>query len=324
MTATRTTPATWKPRVGISACLLGQPVRYDGGHKRDAFLADTFGRFVKWVPVCPEVECGLPVPREAMHLAGDPDSPRLITTRTRIDHTERMLAWAHGRVKELEKEDLCGFIFKANSPSSGMKRVRIYDEHGAPRRSGVGLFARTFVEHFPLLPCEEDGRLQDPALRENFIERIFCLKRYRDFLRSDGSVGGLASFHADHKMLLMAHSPELDRELGRLVAQAKQVPRRELLARYEGSMLKALSMKATAAKNANVLQHLLGYLKRHLTAKEKQEMLELIAQYRRELIPLIVPITLMRHYARKYCEPYLSRQYYLNPHPMELKLRNHA
>ncbi|UCG14989.1 MAG: DUF523 domain-containing protein, partial [Deltaproteobacteria bacterium] len=166
-------------RLGISTCLLGENVRYDGGHKRDRFITDTLGQFVQFVPVCPEAECGLGIPRESMHLKGSPESPRLITTRTKIDHTDRMLAWARIRVRQLEKEDLCGFIFKSNSPSSGMERVRIYNEAGMPEKKGVGIFARAFMDHFPLLPVEEEGRLHDVKLRENFIERIFALKRWR-------------------------------------------------------------------------------------------------------------------------------------------------
>ncbi len=311
-------------RIGISSCLLGEPVRFDGGHKRDRFITDTLGRFFDWVPVCPEVECGLPIPRESMHLEGNPESPRLVTTRSHVDHTDRMLTWAEGRLRQLEEEELCGFIFKSNSPSSGMTRVRIYDKNGVPTKVGVGIFARAFMEHFPLLPVEEEGRLHDPTLRENFIERVFCLKRYRDFLRSDGSVGGLVNFHTDHKMLLMAHSPTLLRQLGQLVAHGKEGERRKLVASYERAMLQALKLIATTKKNANVLMHMLGFLRDHLSGDEKQEMLERIDEYRRGLIPLIVPVTLMEHYVRKYKQPYLARQYYLNPHPIELMLRNHV
>lgn len=313
-----------KIRIGISTCLLGEPVRFDGGHKRDRFITDTLGSFFDWVSVCPEVECGLPVPRESMHLEGNPESPRLVTIRTHIDHTDRMLNWARGRLRQLEKEDLCGFIFKSDSPSSGMERVRVYDKNGVPAKVGVGVFARAFMEHFPLLPVEEEGRLHDPSLRENFIERVFCLKRYRDFLNADGTVGGLVDFHTDHKMILMAHSAAVLRELGRLVAHAKDGKRREIVASYETSMLKALKLIATTKKNTNVLMHMLGFLKEHLSGDEKQEMLERIEQYRQEFIPLVVPVTLLQHYVRKYKQPYLLRQYYLNPHPIELKLRNHV
>ncbi len=169
-------------KIGISSCLLGNRVRYDGGLQQDHYITDTLGKFFDFVPVCPEVECGMPVPREPMRLVGDPKNPRLITIKTKIDHTERMHTWAAGRVSELEAENLHGFIFKAKSPSSGMERVKVYDTNNVPQNIGVGLFARAFMDHFPLLPVEEDGRLRDIFLRENFIERIFIYKRWRDLL----------------------------------------------------------------------------------------------------------------------------------------------
>jgi len=313
-----------KPRIGISACLLGESVRYDGAHKRDPFLIGTLGQYVQWVPVCPEVECGLPIPRESMHLEGDPLSPRLVTTRTHVDHTGRMQTWARKRLGELEKEDLCGFIFKTNSPSSGMRAVRVYDEKGAPRKVGVGIFARAFMDRFPLLPVEDEGRLHDPEIRENFIERVFALRRYRGFLTPDGSAGGLVEFHTRHKLQLMAHSERHLRQMGRLVARPGGLSRGQELARYEVLLLEALRLRATVKKNANVLLHMLAFFKARLSGDEKQELLEVIEQFRAGLIPLVVPVTLFRHYVRKYDEPYLARQTYLNPHPTELNLRNHA
>jgi uncharacterized protein YbbK (DUF523 family) len=169
-----------KIRLGVSTCLLGENVRYDGGHALDRFLKDTLGAYVRYVSVCPEVECGFGIPRETMHLAGNPEHPRLVTTRTGIDHTDRMEVWARTRVAELEHDDLCGFIFKSNSPSSGMERVKVYDETGVPRKIGVGVFARIFMEYFPLVPVEEDGRLHDPVLRKSFIDRIFTSKCARE------------------------------------------------------------------------------------------------------------------------------------------------
>jgi uncharacterized protein YbgA (DUF1722 family)/uncharacterized protein YbbK (DUF523 family) len=310
--------------LGISACLLGENVRYDGGHKRDRFIIDTLGQFVEFVPVCPEVECGLPVPRESMHLAGTPESPRLVTSRTKIDHTERMVNWAIKRVRELEKEDLCGFIFKSNSPSSGMERVKIYNEHGMAQKTGVGMFARAFMDHFPLIPVEEDGRLHDIKLRENFIERIFALKRWRELLDNNQSRGKLVAFHTMHKLLILSHSQKHSRILGKLVAEAKKIPAEELYSQYEMLLMEALRFKTTIKKNINVLQHMMGYFKRQLSAEEKRELLETIDQYRDEYVPLIVPVTLIKHYVRKYDQPYLKQQLYLNPHPIELKLRNHA
>ena len=313
-----------KIRLGISTCLLGENVRYDGGHKRDRFIIETLGQFVEFVPVCPEVECGLPVPRESMHLAGDPQSPRLVTTRSKIDHTERMVHWARKRVVELEKENLCGFVFKSNSPSSGMERVKIYNEHGIAQKTGVGMFARAFMEHFPLIPVEEDGRLHDIRLRENFIELIFALKRWRELLDHHQSRGKLVAFHTQHKLLILSHSQKHSTILGKLVAEAKNIPAEQLYSQYQMFFMEALRLKTTIKKNINVLQHMMGYFKRQLSADEKQELLETIDQYRSEYIPLIVPVTLIKHYVRKYDQTYLQQQLYLNPHPLELKLRNHA
>jgi uncharacterized protein YbgA (DUF1722 family)/uncharacterized protein YbbK (DUF523 family) len=313
-----------KIRLGISTCLLGEQVRYDGGHKWDRFLTDTLGKYVDFVPVCPEVECGLGIPREAMRLVGDPADPRLVTVRSGVDHTERMLTWARARVVELEGEDLCGFIFKSDSPSSGMERVKVYGPSGMPAKTGVGLFARTFMEHFPLLPVEEEGRLHDPKLRENFIEAIFTLKRWREMPASSRDRGALVDFHTRHKLLLRAHSLEHLRQLGKLVAQAADHPVDELRQAYQTLLLEALGKKSTIKKNTDVLYHLMGYFKGDLSPDEKQELREIIDLYHRGLVPLVVPVTLINHYVRKYDEPYLQGQWYLNPHPIELQLRNHV
>lgn len=313
-----------RPRLGISTCLLGEKVRYDGGHKRDVFIVDTLGRFFDWVYVCPEVECGLPIPRESMHLEGDSEDPRLVTTRTKADKTAQMKRWASRRLRELEGEDLVGFIFKSNSPSSGMERVRIYDENGMPRKAGVGIWARAFMERFPLLPVEEDGRLHDDLIRENFIERVFCLSRYRDKLAAGRSRRGLVEFHTVHKLQLMAHSPKHQKEMGRLVASAKGLPVSQLFDEYERMLMDALKLKATPGKNVNVIQHIMGYFRKELAADEKEEMQEILGSYRDGAVPLIVPITLVGHYVRKYAPEYLVDQTYLRPHPLELRLRNHA
>ena len=313
-----------KIRIGISTCLLGENVRYNGGHALDRFLKDTLGKWVEYVPVCPEVECGFGIPRETFRLVGDPVNPRFITGRTKIDYTDRMLTWARRRVAELEGEDLLGFIFKSDSPSSGMERVKVYDEKGMPQKKGVGLFARTFMEHFPMTPVEEEGRLHDPVLRENFIERIFTYKRYCDIMEGKNRIGNLVDFHSKNKLLLMAHSPKHLKQMGNLVAHAKERPVRELVDEYETLLLEAMAMKPSAAKHTNVLHHMMGYFKKELTADEKREVLEVIDEYRRGLIPLIVPVTLINHFVRKYKQAYLKAQTYLNPHPMELQLRNHV
>ncbi len=310
-----------KIRLGISSCLLGNKVRYDGGHKQDRFLTDTLGPWVEYVAVCPEVECGMPVPRESMRLEGNPDNPRLVTNRSKINKTEQIRLWARKRVVELEKEKLSGFIFKSGSPSSGMERIKVYDSKGMPSRKGVGLFARAFMEHFPLLPVEDDGRLNDPALRENFIERIFALARWRTAFADRKSRGGLVDFHTRHKLLILSHSTKYYGEMGRLVAKSKEIPVKRLFTKYESDLLQALKLIATAKKNTNVLMHMAGYFKKQLSPDEKGELIDIIDRYRNGFVPLVVPLTLVNHYVRKYDQPYLKQQYYLNPHPAELKLR---
>ncbi len=311
-------------RIGISQCLLGDNVRWNGGHSRSRFITDTLSRYVDFVPVCPEVEAGFPIPRETFRLVGDIDNPRLVTSKAKVDHTEHMLRWAGRRVESLEQENLCGFIFKKDSPNSGLFRVKVYNEKGMPEKKGVGLFARAFTERFPRIPVEEDGRLNDPLLRENFIEQIFTLKRWRETLEKKKSVGHLVDFHTRHKLLIFSHSATHYRAMGKLVAEGKSLPLETLYDRYENQLIESLRLKATIKKNANVLLHLLGYFKKELSADEKQELLEIIDRYREEVVPLIVPITLLNHYVRKYQQPYLLQQVYLNPHPLELKLRNHA
>lgn len=314
-----------KIKLGISSCLLGDKVRYDGGHKLDHYLKDTLEKYVNWVKVCPEVEMGLPVPREAMRLIGDDyDNPKLITIKTKIDYTNKMLSWAKQRLDILEKEGLCGFVFKSRSPSSGMKSVKVYQSSGIPVNKGVGIFAKAFIERFPLIPVEDDGRLHDPVLRENFIERIFVYKRWQNLMNDGLSVSRLIKFHTEHKFLILAHSPKHYSQLGKLIANTSNTKIAELQMHYFILLMEALKLIATVKKNTNVLQHIYGYLKKYLTADEKQELNEIISNYHRQLIPLIVPITMINHYVRKYDEPYLKRQVYLNPHPLELMLRNHV
>jgi uncharacterized protein YbgA (DUF1722 family) len=292
-------------KIGISSCLLGNKVRWNAGHKINRYLADTLGRFVEYVPVCPEVEAGFGVPRESMRLVGDPESPRLITFKSKTDHTGQMTRWAKKRVKELESDDLCGFIFKSDSPSSGMIRVKVYSEKGMPRKVGIGMFARAFMEHFPLIPVEDDGRLKDNLSRRK-------------------GMGSLVDFHTRNKLLILSHSQKHYREMGKLVAGGKKMPIKDLYDQYQRTLMGALKLKTTVRKNTNVLQHLMGYFKKHLSADEKQELLETFDHYRNNMVPLIVPVTLINHYVRKYDQPYLKQQTYLNPHPAELKLRNHV
>lgn len=315
---------TDKLRIGVSACLLGEKVRYDGQHKRNSFVVDVLAKLVDFVPVCPEVECGLPVPREAMHLVGDPAAPRLMTLRTHIDLTDQMHAWTKRKIPELRSENLCGFIFKSRSPSSGMERVKVYNGRGGMSGRGAGLFAKAFMDAFPLLPVEDEGRLNDIDLRENFIERLFTLKRYRDTVVARPSVSALIEFHARHKYLVMAHHQVRTRELGRLVASTTAHNLRRVIGEYEPLLLQTLKLCATPAKHTNVLTHIAGYFKRELDAQDRRELHGLIDQYHDGMIPLIVPMTLIKHYVRKLNITYLMDQVYLNPHPAELKLRNHA
>ncbi len=313
-----------KPKLGISACLLGQQVRFDGAHKRDHFLTDTFGRFVEWVPVCPELEVGMGVPRESVRLVGSPADPKLIAERSGRDWTPAMKRYTLNRVKELKSLDLSGYIFKKNSPSCGMERVRVYNPKGMPTKDGRGLFAAGFMEQLPLMPVEEEGRLIDPSLRENFIERVFSYRRWQDTAKGAKSVAALVDFHMQHKFLLLAHSERHYRQLGRMVAQAKQSPISETYRQYGEIFMAALSVRATVKKHRNVLDHMMGYFTQHLSRDERSELVNVIRDFGKQLIPLIVPITLVRHYVRKYDVGYLGKQVYLDPSPKELMLRNHV
>ena len=311
-------------RLGISRCLLGDEVRYDGGHKRDSFLTDVFGRYVEWVPVCPEVEAGLGTPREPMRLVGDPTRPRLMTITSGKDHTEALERMTADRITQLNGMDLSGYVFKKDSPTCGVERVRIYNERGMPARKGIGIFAHAFIERFPLIPVEEEGRLCDPSLRENFIERVFCYRRFQDLLGPGVTRQALVRFHTIHKYLLLAHSPHRYQVLGRLVGQAEGHPPKEVALRYGGLFMQTLAMQATVRKHVNVLQHILGFFKNRLSSQEKTELLGVIGDYHRGLTPLIVPLTLVRHYVQIFDVRYIRDQVYLNPHPKELMLRNHA
>jgi uncharacterized protein YbgA (DUF1722 family)/uncharacterized protein YbbK (DUF523 family) len=309
-------------RIGISACLLGDEVRFDGGHKRDAFLVETLGPFVEWVRVCPEVEMGLGTPRETLRLTRTPEGVRMLTTRTGVDHTEGMRRWARQRLAELAREELSGYVLKKDSPSCGMERVKVFGTTGMPERNGRGLFAAALLERFPHLPVEEEGRLSDPRLRENFIERVFAYRRLRDLFARGWTTQDLIRFHTAHKMALLAHSTTAYRALGRLVAGAAAMPRAALREEYERQFMDTLTRLATPQRHTNVLMHMAGHFKKRLDAASKAELLETIDEYRRGLTPLVVPLTLVRHYVRIHQIEYLAGQTYLEPHPRELMLRN--
>jgi uncharacterized protein YbgA (DUF1722 family)/uncharacterized protein YbbK (DUF523 family) len=313
-----------KIKIGISSCLLGEKVRYDGGHRLDRYITDTLGHYFEWFPVCPEVEYGLPVPRESMHLIGDTASPRLVTVRTGVDHTEGMKKWAEDKLRQLEKEDLCGFIFKSKSPSSGIGGIKVYTSSGMPNNKGTGIFGGAFMHYFPLIPVIDDGRLHNPNLRENFIEQVLIYKRWNTFIKNGLKIKDLIVFHTNLKLLIFSHSPKHYSTLGKLVAQAKKYQPDVLYSEYIRILMEGLRLPATIKKNTNVLLHIAGYFKKQLSSEDKRELLEVIDQYHKGYIPLIVPIVLINHYVRKFDEPYLKMQFYLNPHPVELMLRNHV
>jgi uncharacterized protein YbgA (DUF1722 family)/uncharacterized protein YbbK (DUF523 family) len=312
-------------RVGVSTCLLGERVRYDGGHKLDRYVVNTLGRFFEWVPVCPEVETGLSIPRETMRLVGDADAPRLVTLKSGQDYTERMQAWARERLEQLAEVKLHGFVFKKDSPSSGLYRVKVYTEQGMPSKIGTGIFPREVMNCFPLLPLEEEGRLHDMHLRENFIDRVFAYYRWTNLLEENPTPGGLVQFHTAHKLTLMAHSPSHYQEMGRLVAQAGTLPWVELTEKYAQSLMEGLGVMTSPGKHANVLQHLIGFLKDALSSGDKAELLDYIEDYRNGLVPLIVPLTLLKHHLGRHQVPdWVHQQVYLYPYPKELLLRNHV
>lgn len=315
-------PARDALRIGVSACLLGQEVRFDGGHKRDTFLLDTLARFVEFVPVCPEVELGLGIPRESLRLERDRTDLRLIGNKSRLDHTGAMREFAAKRVRTLAAYDLSGYVLKKNSPSCGMERVRVYARNGMPSRDGRGLFADELIRQFPYLPVEEEGRLNDARIRDNFIERVFAHRRMRDLFQRNWTYADLIAFHTTQKLQLMAHSPRAYSELGQLAANGRRRERERLRAEYAAALMTALAKLATPARHVNVLQHIAGYFHEFLDAAGRAELVALIEDYRKELVPLIVPITLIRHYVRLFNVDYLKGQAYLEPHPKELMLRN--
>ncbi len=311
-------------RIGVSACLLGESVRFDGGHKRDPFLLGSLGRFVTFVPVCPEVEMGLGVPRDTIRLERRSGDVRFVVPKTGADLTERMRSFAAARVRRLDGEELAGYVLKKDSPSCGLERVKVYEGRGAAVRDGRGLFASALLERFPNLPVEEEGRLGDLRLRENFVERVFAYRRVRDFFATRWTTGGLVALHTTLKLQLMAHSPVAYARIGRLVAGARRMERTPLRERYEAEVMAALTEPATPRRHANVLQHMLGYFTDALSADERRELLELVEDHRRGLVPLVVPLTLIRHHVRRLGVGYLQGQAYLEPHPKELMLRNHT
>jgi uncharacterized protein YbgA (DUF1722 family)/uncharacterized protein YbbK (DUF523 family) len=314
-----------KVKIGVSSCLLGERVRWNGDHKKDRYVRDVLTKYFKYVPICPEMEVGMGVPRETVALYGSLEKSLMISKKTQTDWTKPMQHYTKDRINSLTHDNLCGFIFKSKSPSCGIARVPVYAEFGSQStRHGAGMFAQAFMDKFPLIPTEDEGRLNDPRIRENFLVRVFCLHRFQRLLKEKFSLGAWVEFHTQHKFLLLSHSRKHYDTLGKLIADAKSIKRSELKNRYGEIFMEALTLKSTPKKNTDVLLHMMGFLKKILTKGEKEYILHTIEDFRKELVPLIVPITLIRHQVNKHNIEYLKGQVYLNPHPKELMLRNHV
>ena len=311
-------------RVGVSACLLGQEVRYNGGHARDRYVVETLAEHFALVPVCPEEEIGMGTPRETVRLEGVETAPRMVAPKSGTDWTARMNRYAKDRCRGLAAEELGGFVFKKGSPSCGVWRIKLYNDKGHPSASTRGLFAAEFTRRFPLVPVEEEGRLHDPGLRENFLERVFAYDRLGRLFTGRWNRGDVVAFHSREKYLLMAHSPRHYKETGRLVAAIAEHTPAAFRDRYRELFMAALATKATTRRHVNALQHVAGHLKGVVGDEERKRVLEVIEEYGRGFVPLVVPMTLLNHYIELHEVPYVRHQTYLNPHPRELMLRNHV
>jgi uncharacterized protein YbgA (DUF1722 family)/uncharacterized protein YbbK (DUF523 family) len=310
-------------RVGVSSCIIGAEVRWNGGHARQRYLTDVLADFVEYVPVCPEVEVGMGVPRPTVRLVRDGSDVRMVDPRNGVDWTAAMNRLSRDRSAELAGQDLCGFVLKKDSPTCGLMRVRVHGDTGTTR-DGQGLFASALVQRFPYLPVEEEGRLNDPLIRENFIERVFAYRRLKDVFSESWTPGDVVAFHTREKLLLRAHDEARYRELGRLVAEVRSVPRAAFRDDYMDRFMEAMKRRSTVAKNVNVLQHMVGFLRTVDDEAGRREMQDAIEDYRAGLVPLVVPTTLIRHLARRHDQSILLESSYLSPHPKELMLRNHA
>lgn len=311
-------------KIGVSACLMGQKVRFDGGHKHNRYLTDTLAEFFELVSVCPEAEVGMGTPRETVRLEGDLEAPRMIAPRSGKDWTEKMNQWSRRRSRQMEEDNLSGFVFKKNSPSCGVFRVSVMQANGQPLAKGRGLFAAEFTRRYPLVPVEEEGRLHDPRLRENFLERVFAYHRVQTLFSGRWKRGEVVAFHSKEKYFLLAHSPRHYKELGQLVAAIAQHKPTDFRDQYLALYMEGLGVKATTKRHVNALQHIAGHLREHVSSAEQQRIHRVIQDYSAELVPLIVPMTLLRHYIDLLEVPYVQDQIYLNPHPKELMLRNHV
>lgn len=311
-----------KIKVGISSCLLGNEVRFDGGHKHSKICSESLSRYFDFVAECPEIGIGMGTPRKPIRLIGNVNSPLLVSVHDNsINHTEKMLEFSHQKAKE--HSDLCGYIFMKNSPSCGLFRVKVYQENGyTTQEPGRGLYASVITKEYPLLPVEESGRLIDPTLRENFITRVFAYHNWQQLVQLGLSYQRIIDFHSGYKYSLMAHAPASYAELGRMLADSGKYDVDTLANSYFVLLMTALGKIATRKTHTNVLMHLQGYLKKTISSQEKQELVKLIDQYRTAQIPLIVPITLLKHHFNNHPDPYLAKQAYLQPYPDDLSLRN--
>lgn len=307
-------------KIGISSCLLGAKVRFDSGHKKNAYVTGVLGDYFEFVSFCPEVEIGLGIPRETIRLVFVNNDIRCVGTKnTDLDVTDKLYDIAD-KQKQWH-EELCGYIFKKDSPSCGMERVRIYKKD-FPEKKGVGLYTKRLIENFPFLPMEEEGRLEDAHLRENFIRRVYIYARWKNMLQQPVTLSRLQEFHASHKYIFMSHSPTKAKELGALLAVSKIKDLDSLALEYLESMMRLLKIIASRNGHVNTLHHIQGYLKKYLDSDDKEELTSIISEYRQGLLPLIVPITLLRHHFRRHPNDYITQSYYMSPHPGELMLLN--
>jgi uncharacterized protein YbgA (DUF1722 family)/uncharacterized protein YbbK (DUF523 family) len=312
---------TGKPKLGISACLLDSEVRYNGGHKESRLCNRILSEYFDFTPVCPEVAIGMGIPCEPVRLVGNPLAPRAVGSVSReVDVTKPLTAYGERMAGELT--DICGYIFMQQSPSCGLHRVKVCQDNGRPSEPGRGIFAETFCARHPNLPVEEDGRLNDQILRENFITRVFAYSEWQQLLRDGLTRQSLIAFHSRHKYLLMATNPAQYKLLGQMLGNLGQQDLNEIAPRYFSELMSALKSCATRRIHSNVLQHLSGHLKQALSSDEKQEMQQLIGQYRHSVVPLVVRMTLLKHHFRRHPDTYVAQQVYLQPHPENLSLRN--
>lgn len=306
--------------IGISSCLLGNEVRYDGGHKRNAYILNTLSSYFQFQAFCPEAAIGMGIPRPPIRLVQRQDGIHAVGIQDpSMDKTSELSDYAFETIPQISP--LSGFVFKKDSPSCGMERVKVYDHNNMPGKTGQGIFANVVMQALPNLPVEEEGRLMDPVLRENFIERVFIYYRWQQ-LQKDLTPGNLVDFHARHKFNVLAHDEVAYRRLGRLVADAGTDKFASISQSYIDILMAALKKPASKKKHTNVLMHVMGYIKPHLDSDDKKELLEVFENYRLGQLPLIVPITLLKHYLRRFPQPYIEQQYYMNPYPEELMLRN--